>query len=187
MMFDKPLPEGASYTGIPDDYDVVRVDAREIYLVGYRQPDGRHGPGLDKFDRQLEKGAVATMRNWNTIPKVLTLITVLGSTNLDLIGTVSRIPKPGETVPGDDVLDGRRRQGRQPGAGGAACRGRSPDVRRGRHRQLCRRGAASCCAPMASISAHVPHRRGRHRHRHDLRRRGTARTSSPSSPAPMAR
>jgi ribokinase len=29
------------------------------------------------------------------------LITVLGSTNLDLIGTVSRIPKPGETVPGD--------------------------------------------------------------------------------------
>lgn len=29
------------------------------------------------------------------------MITVLGSTNLDLIGTVSRIPKPGETVPGD--------------------------------------------------------------------------------------
>jgi ribokinase len=28
------------------------------------------------------------------------LITVLGSANLDLIGTVSRIPKPGETVPG---------------------------------------------------------------------------------------
>ena len=29
------------------------------------------------------------------------MITVLGSTNLDLIGTVSRIPSPGETVPGD--------------------------------------------------------------------------------------
>jgi ribokinase len=28
------------------------------------------------------------------------MITVLGSANLDLIGTVSRIPKPGETVPG---------------------------------------------------------------------------------------
>lgn len=28
------------------------------------------------------------------------MITVLGSTNLDLIGTVSRIPRPGETVPG---------------------------------------------------------------------------------------
>ncbi|OEO28465.1 ribokinase, partial [Devosia insulae DS-56] len=30
------------------------------------------------------------------------MITVLGSTNLDLIGTVSRIPKPGETVPGNE-------------------------------------------------------------------------------------
>lgn len=29
------------------------------------------------------------------------MITVLGSANLDLIGTVSRIPKPGETVPGE--------------------------------------------------------------------------------------
>ena len=29
------------------------------------------------------------------------MITVLGSANLDLIGTVSRIPGPGETVPGD--------------------------------------------------------------------------------------
>lgn len=29
------------------------------------------------------------------------MITVLGSANLDLIGTVTRIPKPGETVPGD--------------------------------------------------------------------------------------
>ena len=72
LMFDKPLPKGASYTGMEGDFDVVRVDEKDIYLVGYRQPDGRHGPGLDKFDRQLEKGAVATMRNWNTIPKVLT-------------------------------------------------------------------------------------------------------------------
>ena len=30
------------------------------------------------------------------------MITVLGSTNLDLIGTVTRIPKPGETVPGHE-------------------------------------------------------------------------------------
>ena len=71
LMFDKPLPKEARFTGIDGDYDVVRVDQKDIYLVGHRQPDGRHGPGLDKFDRQLEKGAVATMRNWNTIPKVL--------------------------------------------------------------------------------------------------------------------
>ena len=30
------------------------------------------------------------------------MITVLGSTNLDLFGSVSRIPKPGETVPGGE-------------------------------------------------------------------------------------
>jgi uncharacterized protein (DUF1697 family) len=71
MMFDKPLPANAKLTGVAGDYDVVRVDARDLYLVGWRQPDGRHGPGLDKFDRQLEKVAIATMRNWNTIPKVL--------------------------------------------------------------------------------------------------------------------
>ncbi len=71
MLFDKPLPKGASYTGLPGDYDIARVDERDMFLVGHRQPDGRHGPGLDKFDRQLEKGAIATMRNWNTIPKVL--------------------------------------------------------------------------------------------------------------------
>ncbi len=71
LMFDKPLLDNKKFTGVAGDYDVVRVDRRDIYLVGYRQPDGRHGPGLDKFDRQLEKGAIATMRNWNTIPKVL--------------------------------------------------------------------------------------------------------------------
>ena len=72
MMFDKSLPKTLALSGVEGDYDVVRVDEKDIYLVGYRQPDGRHGPGLDKFDRQLEKGAIATMRNWNTIPKVLT-------------------------------------------------------------------------------------------------------------------
>lgn len=71
LLFDKPLPRTLKLSGIDGDYDVVRVDEKDIFLVGYRQPDGRHGPGLDKFDRQLEKGAIATMRNWNTIPKVL--------------------------------------------------------------------------------------------------------------------
>jgi len=72
LMFDKPLPRTLALKGVQGDYDVVRVDEKDIYLVGYRQPDGRHGPGLDKFDPQSEKGAVATMRNWNTILKVLT-------------------------------------------------------------------------------------------------------------------
>ena len=71
MMFETPLRRDLALAGVPGDYDVVRVDEKDLYLVGWRQPDGRHRPGLDKFDRQLDKGAIATMRNWNTILKAL--------------------------------------------------------------------------------------------------------------------
>ena len=71
MMFETPLRAGIVLTGVKDDYDVVRVDDQDLYLVGWRQPDGRHSGGLDKFDRQLDKGTIATTRNWNTILKAL--------------------------------------------------------------------------------------------------------------------
>lgn len=71
LMFEAPLRKELVLTGVKDDFDVVRIDGKNLYLVGWRQPDGRHGPGLDKFDRQLDKGSVATMRNWNTIRKAL--------------------------------------------------------------------------------------------------------------------
>jgi uncharacterized protein (DUF1697 family) len=71
MMFETPLRKGIELTGVKDDYDVVRVDEKDLYLVGWRQPDGRHSGGLDKFDRQLDKGTIATTRNWNTILKAL--------------------------------------------------------------------------------------------------------------------
>ena len=71
LMLDAPLRQDLMLAGVQDDYDVVRADERDVYLVGYRQPDGRHGPGLDKFDRQLDKGSIATTRNWNTILKAL--------------------------------------------------------------------------------------------------------------------
>jgi uncharacterized protein (DUF1697 family) len=71
LMFDKPLPAHTKLTGTDGDFDVVRVDEREVYLVGYRQPDGRHGPGMDTLDKQFDKGTIATSRNWKTILKVL--------------------------------------------------------------------------------------------------------------------
>ena len=71
MMFERPLRADIVLTGAKDDFDIVRVDRGDLYLVGWRQPDGRHGPGLDKFDRQLDKGTIATTRNWNTILKAL--------------------------------------------------------------------------------------------------------------------
>ena len=71
LMLDRPLPQALAITGVKDDYDVVRLDAQDIFFVAWRQANGRHGPGLDKLDLQLDKGSVATMRNWNTILKAL--------------------------------------------------------------------------------------------------------------------
>lgn len=71
LMCERPLPRDVVRQGVEGDFDVVRVDDKDLYLVGYRQPDGRHGPGLDKFNPQLDKGSIATTRNWNTILKAL--------------------------------------------------------------------------------------------------------------------
>jgi uncharacterized protein (DUF1697 family) len=51
--------------------EVPRIDEREIYFVAHRQPNGRYTEGIDKLDLMLPKGIEVTMRNWNTILKVL--------------------------------------------------------------------------------------------------------------------
>ena len=54
---------------------MVRIDAREIYLAGYRQPNGRYTEGMDDLGKQIEqqlgKDRLMTARNWNTIEKAL--------------------------------------------------------------------------------------------------------------------
>lgn len=71
MLFDQPLDPLPRVDGVTGDYDVMRIDARDIYVVAHRQPNGRYGEGLDKVDRQLPKGALVTVRNWNTILKAV--------------------------------------------------------------------------------------------------------------------
>ena len=72
---------------------------------------------------------------------------------------------------GRRLLDGGRRQGRQPGAGGAARRGQGADVRRRRRRRFRRGSAEACCAAdgvdLAAVRSVDGRRDGR---RHDLRR-----------------
>ena len=76
MLFDAPLPQGLQLEDRPGHTEVLRIDAREIYLAGYRQPNGRYTEGMDalvkQLDRQLGKDALVTARNWNTIEKALT-------------------------------------------------------------------------------------------------------------------
>jgi uncharacterized protein (DUF1697 family) len=75
LMFDRDLPDGVDLEGMPGDFDVLRIDRRDIYFLGHRLPNGRYGEGLDRIgkslDEQVGKDRIETMCNWNTIEKAL--------------------------------------------------------------------------------------------------------------------
>jgi uncharacterized protein (DUF1697 family) len=75
LMFDRDLPAGVKLEGMPGDFDVTRIDRRDIYFLAHKLPNGRYGEGLDKIGKPLQeqigKGHIETMRNWNTIEKAL--------------------------------------------------------------------------------------------------------------------
>jgi uncharacterized protein (DUF1697 family) len=56
---------------LPPHVHAPRIDERELYLVAHRLPSGRHTEGLEKLGKALPQGLVVTMRNWNTMLKVL--------------------------------------------------------------------------------------------------------------------
>ena len=75
LMFDQPLPQGLSIEDRPGHTEILRIDAREIYIAGYRQPNGRYTEGVEEVLKplyaKLGKGVLDTMRNWNTMEKML--------------------------------------------------------------------------------------------------------------------
>ncbi len=75
LMFEEALPAKLSITDRPGHTEILRIDAREIYIVGYRQPDGRYTEGVEGVLKPLYallgKGVRDTMRNWNTMEKML--------------------------------------------------------------------------------------------------------------------
>lgn len=75
LMFDRDLPAGVTLDGVPGDFDVLRIDRRDIYFLAHRLPNGRYGESLDRIGKQLDeqvgKDRIETMRNWNTIEKAL--------------------------------------------------------------------------------------------------------------------
>jgi hypothetical protein len=75
LMFDEPLPKGVVIEDRPGHTEIARIDPREIYIAGYRQPNGRYTEGVEEVLKplyaKLGKGVLDTMRNWNTIEKVL--------------------------------------------------------------------------------------------------------------------
>jgi len=69
LLLAEPLTPPPELQGVPGDFEVARIDPRDIYLVGYRRPNGRYSEGLEQIGKQLPKGLLCTMRNWNTIRK----------------------------------------------------------------------------------------------------------------------
>jgi uncharacterized protein (DUF1697 family) len=75
LLFDKALPKGMVIDDRPGHTEILRIDPKEIYIAGYRQPNGRYTEGVEEVLKplyaKLGKGSLDTMRNWNTIEKVL--------------------------------------------------------------------------------------------------------------------
>ncbi|MHA6299706.1 DUF1697 domain-containing protein [Devosia sp. CAU 1758] len=75
LMFDQDLPQGIALDSRPGDTEILRVDPREIYIAAYRQPNGRYTEHVEDVLKplyaKLGKGSLDTMRNWNTIEKML--------------------------------------------------------------------------------------------------------------------
>jgi uncharacterized protein (DUF1697 family) len=71
LLFAEPMSPLPSLPGVPGDYDVARIDPREIYFVLHKKPDGTYlgRSALGTVDNLLPKGHLVTMRNWNTILK----------------------------------------------------------------------------------------------------------------------
>jgi len=68
----EPLPRGFEFPGIKGDFDIPRIDAREIFIIAHRKPDGTYlsGGQLD-LEKGIPKGTLITSRNWNTILKAI--------------------------------------------------------------------------------------------------------------------
>lgn len=75
LMFDTELPQGIAIAGRPRDTEILRIDPREIYIAAYRQANGRYTEHiedvLEPLHARLGKNWLETMRNWNTIEKIL--------------------------------------------------------------------------------------------------------------------
>jgi uncharacterized protein (DUF1697 family) len=72
MLFADELPAGFKLAGVAGDYDVTRVEPREVFLIAHRKPDGTYSAGaLLTIEKLLPKGRLVTTRNWNTILKAI--------------------------------------------------------------------------------------------------------------------
>jgi uncharacterized protein (DUF1697 family) len=74
ILFEAPLPK-LELESRPGDTEILRIDARELYFAGYRQPNGRYTEHVEEvlkpLYKALGKSNANTARNWNTMEKLL--------------------------------------------------------------------------------------------------------------------
>ena len=75
LLFAEPMAARPKLANVKGDYDVARIDDREIFFVVYKKPDGTFlgRSALGDIDKDLPKSALTTMRNWNTVEKIAAL------------------------------------------------------------------------------------------------------------------
>ncbi len=75
LLFDKALPAGLNISGLPGNTEILRIDSRALYIAAYKQPNGRYTEHVEDVLKPLYaalgKDNLDTMRNWNTIEKIL--------------------------------------------------------------------------------------------------------------------
>jgi uncharacterized protein (DUF1697 family) len=72
LLLDRDLPKGFTFPVIAGDYEVAHIGPQEICFTVYRKDDGTYlGNSKLVVDKNVPKGVVATMRNWNTILKAI--------------------------------------------------------------------------------------------------------------------
>lgn len=73
LLAEDPIPATPPLAAtLPAHIEIARQDARELYLVAHRLPNGRYTEGIEAMLKALPKDLVVTMRNWNTVRKLLT-------------------------------------------------------------------------------------------------------------------
>ena len=73
LLFDKPMKKPPKIAPVEGDYEAARIDDDAIFFVVHKKADGTYlgRSALGDALGPMEKDLVATMRNWNTLLKVL--------------------------------------------------------------------------------------------------------------------
>jgi uncharacterized protein (DUF1697 family) len=73
LLFDQPMTTKPKIAPLAGDYEAARIDDDAIFFVVHKKPDGTYlgRSALGDALKSTEKSQLVTMRNWNTMLKLL--------------------------------------------------------------------------------------------------------------------